>query len=346
MYRETISDVANRLIIPLLMQPTETPYYITFNMNGAGSPSVGRIGIEKERGSFQEQVGKDEYRVIAVIKPGQKKEINYRDRKPSYPFVKGLEHYLSQEEESRSPKDYRKIGQEFPDIPFDELPNHLGGVYKTYGDELGPEKSGLMQVAHADGPGVYLPNNSYENHSETGWVDSAQDASEIERIQKRVARSVAAITLEEELYEREALEVVKGLANVIVRDAISKRIDLKKLRVKPSGFAYVHGVRQGDSAEISVGVSMLTGLETKTGQVISDHKYLSSVLKGLKRIDGIGPYDGLHFERRRDPEITDLTKYNQPNKPPYPYLVRAVYIAKLSKDAVSAVYQEQKQLAA
>lgn len=341
--RETISDFAERIILPRLMQPIETPYHLPIHMNGVGSRLIGRTVIEDGRASLQEQVETEEYRVVTVIKPGQR--LAHRNV-PSYKFLKALEHQTHQEEESKSPENYKELGRKFPDIPFDELPNHLGGAYATYNDGLNPDKSGFIPVAHADGSGVYLADNSHGNHSERGRVGSVQDAGEIERIQERVIRSVTAIALEEELYERKALDVVKNLANVLVRDAISEKIDLSKIRVKPSGFAYVHAARQGDSVEVSVDISMFTGLERKGGQIISDHKYLSGALKDLKRIDGIGPYDGLHFERKRDPEIIDLTRSKQPDKPPYPYLVQAMYTAKLTKDTLLATYEEQKQLAA
>ena len=74
---------------------------------------------------------------------------------------------------------------------------------------------------------------------------------------------------------------------------------------------------------------------------------LGEHLKSLKRIDGTGPYEGLHFEmKKNNPEIIDLTKSNQPDKLSYPYLVQATYLAKLSKDTLLGLYLEQKRLVA
>lgn len=346
--KETLASYAAVFIHPLLRQGTQVSYKIPICADGIGSPEIGELVIEPDAKSGIKVIEVEDTpegpRVIAVYKPG--KNPSYR-RTPSVPFARSLREQVDHHVEAQGK--YRERAEKLgvQDIAYNQLPSSENAGYVKYGDDLDPNNFGFASAAFANDEGVYFSEN-YEKPREGGWTNSGtMNTAEVEQMRERVIRSVFSITLEEELYERKALEVVRGLSNVLVRDTIGKQVDLSKTRVKPEGFTYVRAVRQDNGCvKFSVDVSMFTGLEKKGGQVISDHKYLSSVLKGLKRIDGIGPYDGLHFERKRDPESTDLTKSKQPNKPHYPYLVKAIYVAELTKDTLSAIYVEQKQLAA
>lgn len=149
------------------------------------------------------------------------------------------------------------------------------------------------------------------------------------------------------LARAEIMGVVERIAGKTVHDLIDRRLEEGNLRTNAYREVKYRATYLGDGlVEVGVDVQIFNGVRTKSGQVMSDHKYIGKhVLGDLRTIglNGFDPDSGLNLKISGKPQTTLLT---EPAKLegrfyPFPYLVEAKYVARIPMETLVANYGPQ-----